>query len=189
MLNTKTKSGLRVRPSYEQLMNTILDGDIIKPKKPINVFDANWLMSTPQMSQLRKDAFLEIQNLQMKMEKQQLLDMTAKKIARETGKDIKEAREEVKPPTTKPEYYDISDGKKVDETMDDAYDEMVIKDAERKRKEEEKASSAAKRVKASLEGTVPNTMAHQMASASSSSQPDPMEIEEKLIRPGRPKIG
>ena len=96
MLNTKTKHGLRLRPSYEELMNTIIEGDIIRTKKPINVFDANWLMSTPQLTQLRKDAFLDIQNLQLQIEKEQLLDMKAKEIARETGKDIREAREEVK---------------------------------------------------------------------------------------------
>ena len=42
MFNVKTKNGSRVRPSYEQLMNTLIEGDIIHPKKPINVFDANW---------------------------------------------------------------------------------------------------------------------------------------------------
>ena len=80
-----TRNGLRVRPSYDQLMNEILEGDIIKPKKPINVFDANWLASTPQMTQLRKDAFLDIQNLEIQMKKEQLLDMKAKEIAKKEG--------------------------------------------------------------------------------------------------------
>ena len=137
MQNTKTKNGLRVRPSYEHLMNAVIEDDIINPKKPINVFDANWLMSTHAMTQLRKDALLDIQNLEMKMQKESLLEMKAKEISRETGKDIREAREEVKPKQDTVKYYDISDGGRTNQAMDAAYYEMELEDAERKRKEKE----------------------------------------------------
>ena len=32
MFNIKTKNGLRIQPSYEQLMDAIVEGDTIKPK-------------------------------------------------------------------------------------------------------------------------------------------------------------
>jgi hypothetical protein len=157
MQNTKTKNGLRVRPSYEHLMNAVIEDDIINPKKPINVFDANWLMSTHAMTQLRKDALLDIQNLEMKMQKESLLEMKAKEISRETGKDIREAREEVKPKQDTVKYYDISDGGRTNQAMDAAYYEMELEDAERKRKEKEKTMEAVKKVKSDLEKLVNRT--------------------------------
>lgn len=188
MQKIKTKNGLRVRPSYEQLMDAIVEGDIIRPKQPISVFDANWLMSTPQMTQLRKDAFLDLWNLEIQIQKQQLLDMKAKEVARETGKDLREARGELKPGTDEAVYYDISDGAKTDRAMDDAYFEMEIEDAERKRKEEETTAAAVKKVKHFLKETAPNTLAHQLATASSSHQ-TPLDVEEpKQKKIGRPKI-
>jgi len=185
MYSVKTKNGLRVRPSYDQLMNAIIEDDIIRPKKPINVFDANWLMSTHAMTQLRKDALLDVQNLEMQMQKQKLLDMKAKEISTQTGKDIREAREEVKPKNDQTKYYDISDGHKTNKVMDDAYYEMELEEEERKRKETEKTSDAIKKVKGSLDGTFQNTLAYWIARSDQA----PMEIEEKSKnRPGRPKI-
>ena len=185
MITQFSKIGLRVRPSYEQLMNAIVDNDILNLKKVPNVFDANWLMSTPQMTQIRKDALLDVQNLQLEKDKQELLNIKANGIAREKGIHTAVARERLKP-KPKVEHYDISDGDKVKKTMDDAYYDMELDEEDRKRKEAEKISMAVKKVKQANEATAPNTIAHQMASGSSSSHQAP---EEKLIRPGRPKIG
>ena len=187
MQNVKTKNGLRVRPSYERLMDAVIEDDIIKPKKPINVFDANWLMSTHAMTQLRKDALLDIQNLEIKKQQQVLLEMKAKEISMETGTDIREAREEVKPKKDTVKYYDISDGGRTNQAMDAAYYEMELEDAERKRKEGEKTSEAIKKVKADLEGTIPNTLAYQLALAKSTSVPmDEEELDPQPRGKGRP---
>ncbi len=43
MITQFSKNGLRIRPSYEQLMTAIVDNDILNFKKVPNVFDANWL--------------------------------------------------------------------------------------------------------------------------------------------------
>ena len=185
MITQFSKSGLRVRPSYEQLMNAIVDNDILNLKKVPNVFDANWLMSTPQMTQIRKDALLDVQNLQLEKDKQDLLNIKANEIARKKGIHTAVAREGLKSKPTV-EHYDISDGDKVQKTMDDAYYDMELDEEDRKRKEAEKISMAVKKVKQANEATAPNTIAHQMASGSSSSHQAP---EEKLVGPGRPKIG
>ena len=113
--------------------------------------------------------------------------MKAKEISRETGKDIREAREEVKPKKDTAKYYDISDGGRTNQAMDAAYYEMELEDAERKRKEAEKTSEAIKKVKSDLGGTFPNTLAHQLAVAKSMSVP--MDDEEPDPQPrgkGRP---
>ena len=137
------------------------------------------------MTQIRKDALLDVQNLLLEKDKQELLNTKANEIAREKGIHTAFAREELKP-KPKVEHYDISDGDKHEKAMDDAYYDMELDEEDRKRKEAEKISMAVKKVKQANEATAPNTIAHQMASDSSSSHQAP---EEKLIRPGRPKIG
>lgn len=187
MLIQKSKIGLRIRPSYEQLMNAIVDNDILNLKKTPNVFDANWLMSTPQMTQIRKDALLDVQNLELQREKQELLNMKAKEIARETGVPTAVAKEKLKPRPTV-EHYDISDGDKVDEAKDAAYDDMVLDETDRKRKAGEKIERAVRRVREANMATAPHTIAHEMASASSSSSSHQAPMPKAKGRPGKKLI-
>jgi len=78
-----SKNGLRVRQSYEQLMNAIVDNDILNLNKVPKIFDSNWLMLALQMTQIRKDALLDFQNLPLQKDKQELLRIKANEIARE----------------------------------------------------------------------------------------------------------
>ena len=83
---SKLTTGLKPRPSNEQLMNMITnDKDIIKLKKPVNFFDANNFLDSFEFGTLRKMAFADLERLDENMRKQQLLEEEAKKIARENG--------------------------------------------------------------------------------------------------------
>ena len=147
-MSVKYKYGLVVRPTYDELMNQILDGDIIKPKKDINLFDATWLANTQEMSQFMKDSIMDLQNQESQILKSELMEMKVKEIAKDTGIPAPVVRAVAKkktPPETM--YYDMAAGDKYDKAPEEALQEMEIEEQNRKRQAQEKFEKIKKCLK------------------------------------------
>ena len=78
-----TASGLRLKPSYDELMNKIVSDNIIKPKKKINLLDNQALVDSYEFSELRKMALVDLERLEEGVRKQQLMNEEFRKIVKE----------------------------------------------------------------------------------------------------------
>lgn len=177
-MTTSYKYGLVVRPTYDELMNQILEGDFIKPKKDINLFDATWLANTQEMSQFMKDSVMDLQKQESMILKEQLMEMKTKEISRDTGVPAQVLRAVAKkrqPSETM--YYNMAAGEEYQRAPDDALEEMQVDEENRKKREAEKLDDNLKKVKQALDEAVPKNILHQLVSASSSSNQAPMETD------------
>ena len=91
-----TASGLRLKPSYEELMNKIVNDDIIKPKKKINLLDNQAFVDSYEFSELRKMALVDLERLEEGVRKQQLMNEDFRRIARENGTSTQAVKQEMK---------------------------------------------------------------------------------------------
>ena len=163
---SKLTTGLRVKPSYEQLMNKTLDDDIIKPKRPINLIDAEYITNSFEISNFKKMAFLDLERLDENIRKQELIKEEAKKVASETGIPARVVHNEMRRENRVPQSinFDLHDG----DIFEDAYDQAMSDALEIEKEEEEKkrnkVNKTINKAKSSLNDSVPNTVANQMTS-------------------------
>ena len=81
-MSNLTATGLRRRPSYEQLMNMIVTDNIIKPKKKINLLDNQAFIDSFEFSKLRQMALVDLERLDVNVQKQKLMEEDFKRIAK-----------------------------------------------------------------------------------------------------------
>jgi len=164
-MSKKFSNGLEVKPSYEDLMNIIIEGNIIKPKKPINILNADFLANTFEISELRKMAFADLERLDENIRKQELMKEEARKISKETGVPAHAVNNELRNQQTKANVinFDLHDG----DIFEDAYDEAIDAAMEIEKEEEEKKRNKVKKsiekVKKSLDEGIPKTIAQKIA--------------------------
>ena len=156
-----TASGLRLKPSYEELMNMIVSDNIIKPKKKINLLDNQALIDSFEFSELRKMALVDLERLDEGVRKQQLMNEEFRKIAKENGTSTQAVKQEMKQPNVKTMYYDMADDNS--EAYDDAMDEAMEIEKEEEEKKKQKVKKSVEKVKQSLYEGEPKTMAQKIA--------------------------
>ena len=140
-----TASGLRLKPSYEELMNKIVNDDIIKPKKKINLLDNQAFVDSYEFSELRKMALVDLERLEEGVRKQQLMNLEFRKIVKQSRTSTQAAKQKMKKqPSAKIfYYYNMADGDTDSESDDDALDEaMEIKKKRSERKDKMRRSQS-----------------------------------------------
>ena len=158
--------GLEPKLSYDQLMNTILDGGVVKAKKGTTLYDNRCFNDTCEMSQFRMMNLLDLEKLDENMRKQEMMRTEAKNISRETGIPAHVINNEMRNEERKSKVinFDLHDGDIFNDAYEDAQDEaMGIEKEEEKRAE--KVRTAKSKITSSLSKAVPKTIGQKLASA------------------------
>ncbi len=135
--------GLKPKLSYEQLMNVILDGGVVKPIKGTTLYDSAFFNNTFEMSKFRMMNLLDLEKLEMNMRKQEMMRNEAKDISRETGIPAHVINNEMRNEERKTKVinFDLHDGDIFDDAYEDAKDEAM----EIEKEEEEKRAKKVKK--------------------------------------------
>jgi len=115
------------------------------------------------MTDLRKMMFADLERLEEKMSKEQLIHEEAKKMAKQNGTSTNAVKQTIRQPSVQTLYYDMSAGDKFSNTQDDAMDEAMEIEKEEEEKKKHKVKKSIEKVKTSLQEGVPQTMAHKIA--------------------------
>ena len=140
--------GLKPKLSYDQLMNTILDGGVIKAKKGTTLYDNRFFNDTFEMSQFRMMNLLDLEKLEENMRKQEMMRNEAKNISRETGIPAHVINNEMRNEERKAKVinFDLHDG----DIFNDAYEEAKDEAMGIEKEEEEKRAEKVRKVKTKI---------------------------------------
>ena len=132
--------GLKPKLSYDQLMNTILDGGVIKAKKGTTLYDNRFFNDTFEMSQFRMMNLLDLEKLEENMRKQEMMRNEAKNISRETGIPAHVINNEMRNEERKTKFinFDLHDGDIFNDAYEEAKDEATGIEKKNKKNEQRK---------------------------------------------------
>jgi hypothetical protein len=194
---TKLTTGLKLKPTYEELMNKIIDDNIIQPKRTINLLDNQWFLDSFEFSELKKMALIDLERLDEGIRKQQLMEDEAKKIAKENGTATHAVMHEMRQPSVKTFYYEMSDGDKYEQAEEDAIDEAMNIEKEEEERKMNKVKKTIKDVKSNLLKSKPKTLANKIAMRKYKPSPDddadtyeeiaPEQIPQKSVKQPKKK--
>ena len=132
--------GLKPKLSYDQLMNTILDGGVIKTKKGTTLYDNRFFNDTFEMSQFRMMNLLDLEKLEENMRKQEMMRNEAKNLSRETGIPAHVINNEMRNEERKTKVinFDLHDGDIFNDAYEEAKDEAMGIEKKKKKNEQRK---------------------------------------------------
>ncbi len=159
--------GLKPKLSYEQLMNVILDGGVVKPIKGTTLYDSAFFNNTFEMSKFRMMNLLDLEKLEENMRKQEMMRNEAKDISRETGIPAHVINNEMRNEERKTKVinFDLHDGDIFNDAYEDAKDEAMEIEKEEEEKRAEKVRKTKSKISSSLSKAIPKTIGQQLARA------------------------
>ena len=157
--------GLKPKLSYDQLMNTILDGGVIKAKKGTTLYDNRFFNDTFEMSKFRMMNLLDLEKLEENMRKQEMMRNEAKNLSRETGIPAHVINNEMRNEERKTKVinFDLHDGDIFNDAYEEAKDEAMGIEKEEEEKRAENVRKVKTKITSNLLKAIPKTIGQKLA--------------------------